>query len=148
MHQDAVDATDTLNKRGENCYHPDLQPRRLQTFSRNHRDHTRRDRQTASASGTAALIFTGGVVGVGTYYALQYGFFGLGMVLNLALLGVSRDYEAEADQLGVQYAWRAGYDPKGFIRRLPQCEDEKPVARSFPPDRGILRRPQILLPRC
>jgi beta-barrel assembly-enhancing protease len=37
-------------------------------------------------------------------------------VLNLNLLGVSRDYELEADQLGVQYAWNTGYDPNGFIR--------------------------------
>ncbi|MEZ5351892.1 MAG: M48 family metalloprotease [Bryobacteraceae bacterium] len=63
-----------------------------------------------------ALIFTGGAVGIGTYYALQYGFYGLGLVLSLELLGVSRDYELEADQLGVQYAWNAGYDPAGFIR--------------------------------
>lgn len=31
-------------------------------------------------------------------------------------LRVSRDYELEADQLGVQYAWDTGYDPGGFIR--------------------------------
>ena len=37
-------------------------------------------------------------------------------MLNLNLLGVSREYELEADQLGVQYAWNAGYDPSGFIR--------------------------------
>jgi predicted Zn-dependent protease len=37
-------------------------------------------------------------------------------VLDLNLLGVSRDYELEADQLGVQYAWNAGYDPTGFIQ--------------------------------
>jgi predicted Zn-dependent protease len=47
---------------------------------------------------------------------LQYGFYGLGLVLNLNLLGVSREFEMEADQLGVQYAWNAGYDPSGFIR--------------------------------
>ena len=41
------------------------------------------------AAQVAAMVFTGGVVGVGAYYALQYGFFGLGMVLNLTLLGVS-----------------------------------------------------------
>jgi predicted Zn-dependent protease len=34
----------------------------------------------------------------------------------LELLRVSRDYELEADQLGVQYAWNTGYDPGGFIR--------------------------------
>jgi predicted Zn-dependent protease len=64
----------------------------------------------------AAMVLTGGIAGIGTYYAIQYGFYGLGMVLNLNLLGVSRDYELQADQLGIQYAWNAGYDPSGFIR--------------------------------
>lgn len=82
------------------------------------------------AAQVAAMIFTGGVVGIGTYYALQYGFFGLGMVLNLSLLGVSREYEAEADQLGVQYAWAAGYDPKGFITFFDKMASEKGYVRS------------------
>jgi Peptidase family M48 len=68
------------------------------------------------AAQIAALVFTGGVAGIGTYYALQYGFYGLGLVLSLNLLGVSRDYELQADQLGVQYTWNAGYDPSGFVR--------------------------------
>ncbi|MFN0086452.1 MAG: M48 family metalloprotease [Blastocatellia bacterium] len=46
---------------------------------------------------------------------LQYGFYGLGLVLSLSLLGVSRDYEIEADILGTQYLWHAGYNTKGFI---------------------------------
>jgi hypothetical protein len=68
------------------------------------------------AAQVAAVILTGGVAGIGLMYALQYGFYGLGMVLDLKLLGVSRDYELEADQLGIQYAWNAGYDTTGFIR--------------------------------
>jgi Zn-dependent protease with chaperone function len=77
------------------------------------------------AAQVAAVILTGGVVGVGLYYALQYGFYGLGLVLNLKLLGVSRDYEKEADQLGVQYAWNAGYDPAGFVRFFDKMATKK-----------------------
>jgi len=68
------------------------------------------------AAQVAAIILTGGAAGIGLYYALQYGFYGLGLVLDLKLLGVSRAYEMEADQLGIQYAWNTGYDPAGFIR--------------------------------
>ncbi len=68
------------------------------------------------AAQIAAVVLTGGAAGIGTYYALQYGFYGLGLTLNLTLLGVSREFEQEADQLGIQYAWKAGYDTSGFIR--------------------------------
>jgi predicted Zn-dependent protease len=68
------------------------------------------------AAQVAAVVLTGGAVGPGLYYAMQYGFYSLGLILDLKLLGVSRDYELEADQLGVQYAWNAGYDPAGFIQ--------------------------------
>ncbi|HZO99563.1 MAG TPA: M48 family metalloprotease [Terriglobia bacterium] len=68
------------------------------------------------AAQVAALILTGGAATIGTYYALQYGFYGLGLVLSLDMLGVSREFELEADQLGVQYAWNAGFDPNGFIK--------------------------------
>lgn len=68
------------------------------------------------AAQVAAMILTGGAATIGTYYALQYGFYGLGLVLSLDMLGVSRDSELEADVLGIQYAWNAGYEPQGFIR--------------------------------
>jgi Zn-dependent protease with chaperone function len=68
------------------------------------------------AAEMAAVIFTGGAAGIGAYYALQYGFYGLGMLLDLRLLGVSREFELQADQLGIDYAWNSGYDPSGFVR--------------------------------
>ena len=77
------------------------------------------------AAQVAAIVLTGGIASIGMYYALQYGFYGLGLVLNLKLLGVSRDYELEADQLGVQYAWGAGYDPSGFIRFFDKMASQK-----------------------
>lgn len=73
----------------------------------------------------AALILTGGVASIGTYYALQYGFLGLGMILSLSLLGVSRDFEIEADRLGTQYLWHAGYDTGGFIRFFGKMAEEE-----------------------
>jgi Zn-dependent protease with chaperone function len=77
------------------------------------------------AAQIAAMVLTGGAASIGMYYALQYGFYGLGLVLDLRLLGVSRDYELEADQLGVQYAWNAGYDPGGFIRFFDKMATRK-----------------------
>jgi predicted Zn-dependent protease len=82
------------------------------------------------AAQVGAIIFTGGAIGIGTYYALQYGFYGLGMILDLTLLGVSRDYEAEADQLGAQYAWQAGYDPQGFITFFDKMASEEGYVKS------------------
>ena len=81
------------------------------------------------AAQIGAVIFTGGAVGIGTYYALQYGFYGLGLALSLELLGVSRDYELEADRLGVQYAWNSGYDPYGFIQFFDKMATEEGYIR-------------------
>jgi Zn-dependent protease with chaperone function len=47
---------------------------------------------------------------------LQAIFQGMGLIFTLDALGVSREFELEADQLGMQYAWKSGYDPEGFIR--------------------------------
>lgn len=77
------------------------------------------------AAQIAALIFTGGVGSIGAYYALQYGFFGLGLFLNLQLLGVSRDFEIEADTLGTQYLWHASYNTRGFVSFFDRMASEK-----------------------
>jgi predicted Zn-dependent protease len=41
---------------------------------------------------------------------------------SLYLLGYSRDKELEADNLGLQYMLRAGYDPHGALRFLKQLQ--------------------------
>ena len=82
------------------------------------------------AAQVAALVLTGGTAGLAAYYGLQYGFFGLGMVLELSLLGVNREYEAEADQLGAQYAWASGYDPAGFITFFDKMATDKGYVRA------------------
>ncbi|HEV8131265.1 MAG TPA: M48 family metalloprotease [Acidobacteriota bacterium] len=79
----------------------------------------------------AAMIFTGGAISsLLAYYALQYGFYGLGLAISLTLLGVSREYELEADQLGVQYLWKTGYDPQSFVTFFDKMASEKGYVRS------------------
>ncbi len=62
-----------------------------------------------------ALFVGGGLAGVGIQN-------GLGLGLNLAVLGITRKSEAEADQLGTQYLWNTDYDPHGFITFLEKLE--------------------------
>ncbi len=54
---------------------------------------------------------------------------GLGMGINLELLGITRESEKEADQLGIQYLWNSGYDPNAFVsffEKLQEQEKSKP----------------------
>jgi len=64
--------------------------------------------------------------GYWTQMAIQNG---LGLGINLELLGVTRESEREADQLGIQYLWNTGYDPNAFVsffEKLQEQEKEKP----------------------
>jgi predicted Zn-dependent protease len=66
------------------------------------------------------------VGGYWTQMAIQNG---LGLGINLELLGITRDSEREADQLGIQYLWNTGYDPNGFVtffEKLQEQEKSKP----------------------
>lgn len=67
-------------------------------------------------------LFAPGLFSAGSYLAyqlkgllLQNIMNGLGLIFTVNILGVSRDSEMEADQLGMQYAWKADYDPRGII---------------------------------
>jgi len=79
--------------------------------------------------GTIPLIFIGGWTGYGIYEAAN-------IAIPLTFLHFSREFEAEADYLGVQYMYRAGYDPQAFIsffEKIQALEKRKPgaVARAF-----------------
>jgi len=66
---------------------------------------------------------------VGGYWTQMAMYNGLGMGLSLAVLGITRASENEADQLGTQYLWNAGWDPNGFttfFEKLQAREKEKP----------------------
>jgi predicted Zn-dependent protease len=79
--------------------------------------------------GTIPLIFIGGWTGYGIYEAAQIG-------IPLTFLSFSRGFEAQADFLGVQYMYRAGYDPQAFVtifEKLENLEKTKPhlISKAF-----------------
>jgi hypothetical protein len=79
--------------------------------------------------GTIPLIFIGGWTGYGIYEAAS-------IAVPMTFLHFSRDFEAQADYLGVQYMYRAGYDPQAFIsffEKIQALEKRKPglVAKAF-----------------
>jgi predicted Zn-dependent protease len=76
------------------------------------------------------IIFTQGTwTGYGIYEASQ-------LAIPLSFLKFSRADEAEADYLGVQYMYKAGYDPQSFVtlfEKLQSLEKHKPgtLAKAF-----------------
>jgi Zn-dependent protease with chaperone function len=61
---------------------------------------------------------------------LQGIFQGMGLIFTMNVLGVSREFELEADQLGMQYALKSGYDPEGFIRLFDHMSQKEGHASS------------------
>jgi beta-barrel assembly-enhancing protease len=79
--------------------------------------------------GTIPLIFIGGWAGYGIYEAAN-------LAIPLTFLEFSREFEAQADYLGLEYMYRAGYDPQAFVTFFEKIQDlqkHKPgaVARAF-----------------
>ncbi|HEY1262251.1 MAG TPA: M48 family metallopeptidase [Terriglobales bacterium] len=79
--------------------------------------------------GTIPLIFMGGGVG----YAVRAA---AGLGLPMTFLTFQRGFEAEADYLGLQYMYKAGYDPNAFIaffEKVQAQEKRKPgsLAKAF-----------------
>jgi hypothetical protein len=52
------------------------------------------------------------------YYGIGYGMQGLSGYMDHKTDGEVEKYQKEADQLGVQYAWKAGFDPRGSVEFL------------------------------
>jgi beta-barrel assembly-enhancing protease len=78
---------------------------------------------------TIPLIFMGGWTG----YAIRQG---LGLAIPMGFLTFSRVMEAEADYYGLQYMYKAGYDPTAFVdffEKIETLEKKKPgsVAKVF-----------------
>jgi beta-barrel assembly-enhancing protease len=78
---------------------------------------------------TIPLIFVGGAVGYGAYEAS-------GLAVPLAFMKFSRNFEAQADYLGLQYMYKSGYDPQSFVaffEKVQALEKKKPgtLAKAF-----------------
>ena len=68
------------------------------------------------------VIMTGGLAGIGVNEAANYG-------IPAVFSKFGRNFEAQADYLGVQYAYKAGYDPNGmidFFEKLQALEKRRP----------------------
>jgi len=78
---------------------------------------------------TIPLIFVGGGIGYGIYEAA-------GLGLPLTFMKFQRNFEAEADYLGLQYMYKTGYDPQAFIsffEKIQAREKKKPgtISKAF-----------------
>jgi Peptidase family M48 len=72
--------------------------------------------------GTIPLIFVGGGIGYAVYEAAGFG-------IPLTFMKFQRNFEAEADYLGLQYMYKSGYDPQAFVsffEKLEAKEKKKP----------------------
>ena len=68
------------------------------------------------------IIMTGGIAGLGVGEAANYG-------VPAVFRKFSRSFEAQADYLGIQYMYKAGYDPNGmvnFFEKLATLDKKRP----------------------
>jgi len=68
------------------------------------------------------VILTGGLAGLGVNEAANFG-------IPAVFSKFGRNFEAQADYLGIQYAYKAGYDPNGminFFEKLQTLEKRRP----------------------
>jgi predicted Zn-dependent protease len=92
------------------------------------------------------MILVGGWTGYGIYEGAQ-------LALPVTFFKFDRQFEAQADYLGVQYMYRAGYDPQAFItffEKIQALQKHKPglVSKAFAehpqtPDRILRSQEEI-----
>jgi len=95
---------------------------------------------------TLPLIFMGGIAGYAIYQ-------GMGILVPLGFLKFTRGFESEADLLGLQYIYKAGYDPGSFVdffEKVQALEKRKPgtmskLFSSHPPTDDRIKQSQSII---
>jgi predicted Zn-dependent protease len=92
------------------------------------------------------IIMTGGIAGIGVNEAANFG-------IPAIFSKFGRNFEAQADYLGVQYAYKAGYDPNGMTsffekintlyKKRPGLADRLYGDHPQPPDRVAKTQQEI-----
>jgi predicted Zn-dependent protease len=99
--------------------------------------------EIAQVASIAPMIVLGGWAGYGAYQAM-------GLLVPMGFLKFNRNFESEADQLGLQYIYKAGYDPTAFVdffEKVQSMEKTKPgtmskLFSSHPPTDDRIKKSQ------
>src|ERR1700688_869272 len=102
--------------------------------------------EIAQIGSIVPLIAVGGLAGYGIYQAM-------GLAVPLGFLRFSRAFESEADMLGIEYMYKAGYDPGAFVdffEKVQSQEKRKPgtmskLFSSHPPTDDRIRHSQEII---
>jgi len=98
---------------------------------------------------TIPLIF------VGSWGVYEAASLAINLALPITFMKFSRDFESQADYLGVQYMYKAGYDPQAFIsffEKIEAKDKKKPgtlarVFASHPPTPDRIEKSQAEIKR-
>jgi len=102
--------------------------------------------QIAQIGSIVPLIAVGGMAGYGLYQAM-------GLIVPMGFLKFSRNFESEADMLGIEYMYKSGYDPGDFVdffEKVQSQEKRKPgtmskLFSSHPPTDDRIKHSQEII---